>query len=255
MRQILDSPVSGVARNSVATGNIAHGPRTPLRTQGSRARNDDDTLVARVIEIALGNSDALTALYESTASHLHSIARCVLRCPRDTEEIVCDVYVWVWQNSHRYDAGRGTVMRWLSVITRRRAIDRIRRRRHTLSFEDESAHPVSRPLTAATDSPDQFLAQFEDKSRVHRVLALQSPLKRRLIELAFLRGLCHEEIATTTGLRLGTVKSHIRRTLKSMRTTLEIAPLPSRHFAVARSVSAIASAVPCSSIAHSRSSR
>ena len=136
-------------------------------------------------------------------------------------KIVCDVFVYVWQNSHLYDAGRGTVMGSLSVITRHRAIDRIRQRRHTVSLDDDSAHAFSRNLTANTESPDQFLARFEETGLVYRALALQSPLKRRLIELAFLGGLCHEEIAASTGLPLGTVKSHIRRTLKSMRTTLE----------------------------------
>jgi RNA polymerase sigma factor (sigma-70 family) len=218
---MLDPPMPNVARRPVLPG---HSRRDLSAVSVSRARKDDAALVGIVLEIALGNSDALTALYESTVSHLYAIARCVLRCPRDTEEIVGDVFVYVWQNSHRYDTSRGAVMGWLSVMTRNRAIDRIRQRRNNLSLDDQSAGPLSRSLPIDSDSPEQCLARREDANLVYRALALQTPLRRRLIELAFLGGLCYEEVAVTTGLPLGTVKSHIRRTLKSMRAALEVAP-------------------------------
>jgi RNA polymerase sigma-70 factor (ECF subfamily) len=53
------------------------------------------------------------------------------------------------------------------------------------------------------------------------VLSSLSPLRRQLLALAYFDGLTHEEIAVHNGLPLGTVKSHIRRALKLMRSELD----------------------------------
>jgi RNA polymerase sigma-70 factor (ECF subfamily) len=42
-----------------------------------------------------------------------------------------------------------------------------------------------------------------------------------LVALAFFRGLSHQEIAQAVRLPIGTVKSHLRRSLQGMRAVLE----------------------------------
>jgi RNA polymerase sigma-70 factor (ECF subfamily) len=69
--------------------------------------------------------------------------------------------------------------------------------------------------------PEAVLAQFQDDTAVHTVLSSLSPLRRQLLALAYFDGLTHEEIAVHNGLPLGTVKSHIRRALKLMRSELD----------------------------------
>jgi RNA polymerase sigma-70 factor (ECF subfamily) len=185
---------------------------------------EDATLATDLREIVGGSSAALSDLYDSTVARLYSLARAVLHCPQDAEEVVCDVFLFVWRNGHRYDAGRGTVMGWLTMMTRSRSIDRLRQRRSTVSLDDEQAPLSAGWLPVDPECLEKYLDQFEANSDIFRVLALLSPVRRRLIALAFFDGLCHKEIAMATGLPLGSVKSHIRRTLKSMRTMLEIAP-------------------------------
>jgi len=189
------------------------------------AAADEATLATQIQEIADGEVSALSALYDATVARLYSLARSVLRCPHDAQEVVGDVFVFVWRNAQRYDPERGSVMGWLCIITRSRSVDRLRKRRTSQSPDEAQASGGAGLAGVDLETPEDCLRQFEANSRVSRALALQSPVRRSLIALAFFDGLCHEEIARTTGLPLGSVKSHIRRSLKSMRTMLEIDPV------------------------------
>ncbi len=188
------------------------------------AAAEEAALATQIHKIADGEVTALSALYDATVARLYSLARSVLRCPHDAQEVVGDVFVFVWRNAQRYDPERGSVMGWLCIITRSRSVDRLRKRRASQS-PDEAQASRGAGLAGVVETPEDCLRQFEANSRVSRALALQSPVRRSLIALAFFDGLCHEEIARTTGLPLGSVKSHIRRSLKSMRTMLEIGPV------------------------------
>jgi RNA polymerase sigma-70 factor, ECF subfamily len=172
--------------------------------------------------MARGEPAAFTALYQQTVGQVAAIARCMLRNKEDAEEIVCDVYTFAWQRANAYDRSRGSVMAWLSVMTRNRTVDRLRQRRDMVSLDDERHDGLSKSLVADTLSPEQVLAQFESGSAVHRALSALSDQRRQLIGLAFFQGMTHEEIAVVVGLPLGTVKSHIRRALAVLQGELSV---------------------------------
>ncbi len=184
------------------------------------ARMDGGDLARLMSRIAVGDKIALSSLYESTVAQVLAMARAVLRSKEDAEEIVCDVYVHVWQRASDFDAGRGNVMGWLLIMARNRAIDRIRRRRNSVSLDDEREAGLASSLVSAEPGPDEVLSQFQSGSAVHRALAALTPLRRRLLGLAFFRGLSHQEIAESLGMPLGTVKSHVRRALNALQTAL-----------------------------------
>jgi RNA polymerase sigma-70 factor, ECF subfamily len=166
-----------------------------------------------VHSMARGNQAALSSLYQQTVAHVFAVARCMLRCKEDAEEIVCDVYACAWQRANVYDLERGTVMAWLTVMTRNRCVDRLRQRRESLSLDDERHEALAASLVAQGLGPEQILAQFQSGSAVHRALGALSEQRRHLIGLAFFHGMTHQEIAAVVGMPLGTVKSHVRRAL------------------------------------------
>lgn len=170
-------------------------------------------LEALVHAMARGEQAAFSSLYQQTVAQIFAIARCMLRSKEDAEEIVCDVYTFAWQRAHKYDCTRGSVMAWLSVMTRNRAVDRLRQRRATLSLDDDKHDELKKSLVSDTLGPEQILALFQSGTAVHGALAALSPQRRQLIGLAFFQGLTHEEIAAVVGMPLGTVKSHVRRAL------------------------------------------
>jgi len=174
-----------------------------------------------VTRIAGGDSTALSDLYEVSASHVFAIARGMLKCREDAEDVVCDVYVYVWQHAERFDATRGSLHAWLTVLTRSRAIDRIRRQRCERSATDEIRQELP-AFESAAEPPEHWWAGIEQAGELRRALMSLAPLRRQVVSLAFLEGMTHEEIAANVCLPLGSVKSLIRRALLTLHAQLAL---------------------------------
>jgi RNA polymerase sigma-70 factor (ECF subfamily) len=173
-----------------------------------------------VRSMAAGDQQALSSIYEQTVGQIFAIVRSVLRSKEDAEEVVCDVYTHAWQKAGSFDASRGSVMAWLAIMARNRAIDRLRQRRNHLSLDDEENRGLSESLSGETHGPEEILALFQQGSAVHRALARLTPQRRHLLGLAFFQDMTHEEIAAAERMPLGTVKSHVRRALSVLEAAL-----------------------------------
>ena len=87
------------------------------------AAAEDARIVGRM---AQGDASALAALYDRHARAVYSLSRRILGDPHDAEDVAQDVFAQAWAQAGRYDARRAPVVTWLLVITRGRAIDRLR---------------------------------------------------------------------------------------------------------------------------------
>ena len=212
--------VSNAGRVAISTKVVPvceHSLKSPA---AASRKSDAEQLQGLMLRIAAGDKAALSSLYELTVARIVAVARGVLNSKEDAEEVVCDVYVQAWQNAADFDPARGTVMAWLNIATKNRSIDRLRKRRSTVSLDDESGQGLVATLAGDEDGPDQVLSRFQSGTAVHRALATLTPLRRRLLGLAFFRGLSHQEIADLLGIPLGTVKSHVRRALARLKSEL-----------------------------------
>jgi RNA polymerase sigma-70 factor (ECF subfamily) len=103
----------------------------------------------------------------------------------------------VWQSAAQYDAGRGTVLAWLVMICRARAIDRYRQntcRTAAVSWQfGATADPVS-----AHPEPHDLLLALQQGSARHCAIERLSPVRQRLLALSFFQDLSHVEIAQAT---------------------------------------------------------
>lgn len=178
---------------------------------------DLSQLIAGVLD---GDERALESLYDATVGKLYALASAILKSVEDAEEVVCMTYAYAWANASRYDAARGTVLGWLLMLCRSRALDRLRQRQSNLLSVDMAG---LENVAAEGDRPDDILSLMQQRSGVYSALSALTPERRQLVALAFLQGLSHQEIAEATGMALGTVKSHLRRALAQLRSQLESA--------------------------------
>jgi RNA polymerase sigma-70 factor (ECF subfamily) len=172
-------------------------------------------LIARIVD---GDQSALDQLYESLVGQVYGLALRILNLSPLAEEAVQDTFWQVWRQAPRFDADRGSVKAWVLTITRSRALDMLRR----IEPNEVELDPETQDLIQATDhnSPQDLLSAIQQDHRLHKALVSLDPVPRQLVSLAFFRGLSHDEIAGHTGLPLGTVKSHIRKSLNQLRLIL-----------------------------------
>ena len=163
-----------------------------------------------------GSEESLKLLYEATVARLHALAVAILRNPADAEEVVCATYVQAWEGAAQFDRERGTVIAWLTMMCRSRALDLLRRERLRARTNESEKFAFNED-----ESVDDLVYLTEQASRVHTALRSLTPERRHLITLAFLRDLTHQEIADRLSLPLGTVKSHLRRAFAQLREQLE----------------------------------
>lgn len=209
----------GPVRMGTFEGSLTLDSPAPQDADGrSRATASADGLDALIQRIQQHEAAALEALYDATCTRLFALASAILRSREDAEEVVCDCYTHVWNDAGRYDPNRATVLGWLTMLCRSRALDRLRQRRQLhLSVEIDAAESIEDPGL----QPDALLSLLEEGSRVRAALAMLPEDRRELVALAFLRGLSHQQIADVKGLPLGTVKSHVRRSLLQLREALD----------------------------------
>ena len=175
-------------------------------------------LLALIARMAERDEKALETFYRQTVKHVYGIACRVLRNPVAAEEVTGEVFHQAWLRAARFDAERGHPLAWLTVMARSRALDYLRAQdRAELHPEPETLAPHASTEEAGGD----LLDALDRQSAVHAAITALSPVQRQLVALAFFRGLSHSEIAVHAALPLGTVKSHLRYALQSLRVTLD----------------------------------
>ena len=100
---------------------------TPSEPESNEARAAEDAELVR--RMAGGDRNALAKLYDRFSRPLYSTAHQILRDPSESQDIVQDVFLALWEKAGVFDSTRGTAFSWAVTLTRNRSIDRLRTRK------------------------------------------------------------------------------------------------------------------------------
>jgi len=166
--------------------------------------------------IAAGDGDAVGECMNRYGGLVWSLARRM--APKTAEDAVQEIFIDLWKSAGRFDPSKASEKTFIATIARRRLIDRLRKqgRRPQMRSLPEPDEPTAEPSV-----DDHLVIQrgAEAKSAA-RYLNKLRPEQRRVIRLSVVEGMSHSEIATATGIAIGTVKSHIFRGLAKVRERL-----------------------------------
>ncbi len=206
-------------RVTLAVEHSVVNPNTPLaRSHLTLVTTTDSTVAASTApllpRVANGDEFAVREVVARYGPLIWSLVRRWSPDTNDAEDAVQDVFVDLWRSAARFDATRSTEAGFVAMVTRRRLIDRLRKRQRAIEFE-----PLSENVDMAVDQePD--IDRGVRIERAREALRALPPAQRTMLELSLLHGRTHDEIARETNTPLGTVKSHIRRGLQRARDLL-----------------------------------
>lgn len=168
--------------------------------------------------IAKEDEDSLGRLYDETNRLLYSLALKILSDADDSEEVVLDVYKYIWKNASGYDPGQSNPSTWLVMLTRSRAIDKLRSRKTPIEIPDTFEGELS-----STDvSPEDSVMGLEKRKIVLDALSGLSPKQRKVIELVYFYQFNQSEISEMLDMPVGSVKSTIRLAKDKLKKTLSL---------------------------------
>ncbi|ESQ90304.1 hypothetical protein ABAC460_09115 [Asticcacaulis sp. AC460] len=170
-----------------------------------------------VESVAKGDKPALKSLYNLMSGRLFSVLLRMVRQRDVAEDLLQDVFVTVWRKAHQFDSRRGNAEVWLFSITRRKAIDRLRiSRRETVgAFEDVAGMERETDIYVGIGNTENYIS-------VRKCLKELRPDVHRALQLCYVFGLTHEELAEEMQVPVGTAKSWVRRGLAQLKESLSI---------------------------------
>ena len=169
--------------------------------------------------VAQQDAGALEALYDRYGRAAYSLARRILTEETLAQEVVQEVFLSLWRDARRFDAGRGTVATYLLSMTHHRAVDVVRREENLRRWRtsDEGLELEPDPKARVEDEVEAS----ERRAEVRAALAELPAAQREALLLAYFGGYTQREVAALVGVPLGTVKTRMAAGMRKMRQALQ----------------------------------
>lgn len=190
----------------------SQGPVKVAEKVESRAQSDEEAMA----RLQAQDSNALNLLFDRYAHLVLSIALRILRDYGEAEEIVQDVFFYVYRKSALFEPSRGSAKAWIVQIAFHRALDRkahLSRRGFYLGTDIDPLHDT---LLDHTDVEREIGAEM---NRLHLERAFEElpEIQRRTLDLFYFQGLELREISERLNEPLGNIRHHFYRGLEKLR--------------------------------------
>jgi RNA polymerase sigma-70 factor, ECF subfamily len=204
---------------------LADTPGTPGRRERSQRgsvgrRGSDPADVQLIQQIVAGDQRALGELYDRWSKPAFSLARRVCADEGLAEDVVQEVFIAFWREPGRFDPARGAFGSWLLTLVHHKAVDAVRResaiRRRTVPAAEDGEEWSAPPGPGA----DQAALGAVVAGQVRDALGRLPDEQREALALAYYGGYTQREVATLTGVPLGTVKSRMFTGVQRLRNVL-----------------------------------
>ena len=162
-----------------------------------------------------GDELALAEIYARWSPLVYSLALRSLRDVTEAEEVTQRVFTGAWTSRHTFDPTRARLPAWLIGITRNKIADA-----HAVRIKQARLRSQMISVTHLEDKVEP--ADLAERLLLADEMSRLDTVPEQVLRMAFYDDLTHVQIAERTGLPLGTVKSHIRRSLLKLRERLEV---------------------------------
>lgn len=188
-----------------------------LNTKTNETKIDNESDAQLVYLLREGEKQALAILYKRYAGLVYSVAYKILQDQQEAEDLTQDIFVTFWKKN-RFDPNRGALSSFLGLLTRSRAIDKIRSGNSTENFLARWQKIFSEE--ASESFPLEQASLQERQEKLQQALGELPELQRRILEMNYFENLSQAKIAKALNLPLGTVKSRSRQGILQLKKLL-----------------------------------
>lgn len=185
---------------------VQRGPFVPLF--------DHNALIVAIARSA--DREAFARLFDHFAPRVKGLLMKAGTSAELAEEVAQETLLAVWRKAAMFDPAKASAGTWIATIARNLRIDIARRETRSRLSQVYEILDEDGP-----EQPDVAVSGAERDVRIRAAMTELSPDQYRVVELAFLEGLSHQDVARRLAIPLGTVKSRLRLAMSHLRGKLE----------------------------------
>ena len=168
-----------------------------------------------------GDVNAFESLFRMYQEMVFKTAYLMVSNEEDAKDVLQEVFITVWKSRSTFDPVKGKLATWLHRITVNQCLMRHRKKRHIVTSLDEAEESgFDFPETRSSELPEELLmSKWEYERQVAAINSLDGKYRTVFI-LRHFDDLSYEEIAQTTDIPLGTVKSRLSQAMNTLRKVI-----------------------------------
>ena len=175
------------------------------------------SVVDLMLGIQSGDADALSQLYDRYSGIMKALILRIIHNETEADDLLQEVFMEIWNQAKNFSAEKGKPLGWMVTLTRRRAIDALRKKQAYARAEERlQAEPERQPLAWVENATEKDIEAGDTRVLMAKVINSLPEAQQQVIELAFFRGMSQREIAFHTNIPLGTVKTRLELGLKKI---------------------------------------
>jgi RNA polymerase sigma-70 factor (ECF subfamily) len=170
-----------------------------------------------MLGIQSGDADALSQLYDRYNGIVKALILRIIHNDTEADDLLQEVFMEIWNRAKNFSAEKGKPLGWMVTLTRRRAIDALRKKQaYNRAEERLQAEPQQQPVAWVQNVTEMEIRAGDTRVLMAKVINSLPEAQQRVIELAFFQGMSQREIASNTNIPLGTVKTRLELGLKKI---------------------------------------
>src|SRR5438034_441151 len=175
-----------------------------------------------MLGIQSGDAEALSELYDRYSGVVKALILRITHDETGADDLLQEVFMEIWNQAKNFSAEKGKPLGWMVTLTRRRAIDALRKKQDYARAEERlQAQPEQQPLAWVQNATENDIEAGDTRVLMAKVINSIPEAQQQVIELAFFQGMSQREIASHTNIPLGTVKTRLELGLKKIYDSLK----------------------------------
>jgi RNA polymerase sigma-70 factor, ECF subfamily len=170
-----------------------------------------------MLRIQAQDPEALSELYDRYSGVLKAMIMRIIHNDAEADDLLQEICMELWRHACNYSPEKGKPLGWIVTLTRRRSIDRLRKRQSYMRAEERLQQQTEQqPDAWIHNTVEADIESADLRQMLGRIIALLPPAQQQAIDLAFFKGMSQREIAAFTQIPLGTIKTRLELGLKKI---------------------------------------